>query len=113
MAILETSGEGLIGLLGGLALMALYIGMFIFWILMLMNAAKTRQWTWFVFMILFGFLALIYRFAAYESPEVLVERQRRRRERRKATLKQRDDRIAILEDEVDRLKGEETPPEAT
>ena len=89
-----------------LALIALYIGGTVFWILMLINSAKTEQWGWFVGILVFGLIALPYRFVAYRSPAEIAERKRRRRKTQDARTRKRDDRIRQLEEEVDHLKKE-------
>lgn len=93
--------------LTSLALIVLYLGFMVFWVMMLINAAKTQQWGWFVAILLFGFVALIYRFTNYQSPGQIAERKRRRRRTQESATRQRDERIAQLEGEVERLKTPE------
>jgi len=82
------------------------VSLVVFEILMLINAAKTQQWGWFVVMLFFIFpLAIAYRFLAYQSSAEIEaqERQRRRRAlQREQALK---NEIAALKDEVKELKS--------
>lgn len=50
---------------------ALLITLFVFYIRMLINAAKTAQWGWFVVMLLFGFTSIFYRFIGYKDPATI------------------------------------------
>ena len=49
----------------------------VFWIFMLINAAKREKWGWFVMQLIFGILvAIVYFFVEYEAPRARTGRRR-------------------------------------
>jgi len=78
------------------------VAMFVFYVQMLINAAKTEQWGWFVVMIVMGWVSLLYYFAAHVSEETIARRRRRRR-RPESELQEE---VAELRAEVGRLRAD-------
>ena len=87
-----------------LAIIGLWILLFVFWVKMLINAAETKDWAWFILMIVFSFLAFVYYFVAYVSPQDLRAREKKRRERRRSREYARDEEMARMKDELRALK---------
>ena len=73
-----------------LLLNAISILFAIFWIVMLVNAAQTKQWGWFVASLIFPVVALAYRVAAYRPlKEIRADAQRRSRQSQRRAQTQR------------------------
>jgi Na+/melibiose symporter-like transporter len=87
-----------------LAFIALWILLFVFWVKMLINAAETKDWAWFILMIVFSFLAFVYYFVAYVSPEDQRTQEKRRRDRRRNREYARDEEMARMKEELRALK---------
>ncbi len=91
-----------------LALVTISIVFTVLWIHMLIHAAKTERWGWFVVMLVFGLAGLLYFFTEYESPARLRARQRHEEQRVRQRRDRRPERPAggVLEQEVAELREE-------
>ena len=92
--------------LGMILLAGLCIAWLIFWVMMLMNAAKQSRWGWFIAMLIIEPLAILYRISDYQSPEELRDIRRAERETRKAAADAQSARIEQLEAEVEQLRAQ-------
>jgi hypothetical protein len=96
----------MIELVGSLLMLGLMVGLAIFEVLMLINAAKTKQWGWFVgILFLSPFIAIAYRFMAYRSPSAIMAERSRVRDRRLRRQRALRNEIAQLKKEVGALKA--------
>ncbi len=90
-----------------LALFAISIVFTVLWIQMLIHAAKTERWGWFVVMLVFGLAGVVYFFTEYESPAKLRARQRRDRQRARPRGSALEQEVVELREEVRRLRAEQ------
>lgn len=95
-------------LLGMILLVVLCLAWAVFWVMMLINAAKQSRWGWFIVMLIIEPLALLYRITDYQSPEELRDLRRAEREARKAEAEAQAAKIERLEAEVERLRTQST-----
>ncbi len=87
-----------------LLMLAVWCAVIVLWIAMLIDAAQTRQWVWFVLSLVFWPTVVLYLLVAYESPKkrrARAEFLRHRNQREECYLKE----IARLERELEKLKA--------
>ena len=93
------------GVLLGSLLRIAAIAFFVLLITMLVNAAQTKQWGWFVLTLVFSPLAIVYWLFAYQSPKKLREEEARNRNRTFQRERARDEEIAKMREELRDLRA--------
>jgi hypothetical protein len=85
---------------------ALVVVFVVYWALMLVNAARTKQWGWFVLIFLVPFAFLVYRFLAYRSFKKLRADENRRTRNSLRREQARRNELESLRAKVERLESE-------
>ncbi len=82
-------------------------------IFMLINAAQSKQWTWFVLMLVIWPVTLAYVFFGYRSRNKVLDEERRVRRRASARERGHKEEITKLREEIQELREDRSKEPGT